>query len=106
MTALLRGGILENWILDMTPSRSISFAQRRLVTVCLLAISATYAATESRLTSAGPAYGIDYWREAEGLPQSKIRAIVQTYDGYIWLGTDNGVVRFNGASFTAFTAET
>jgi ligand-binding sensor domain-containing protein len=31
---------------------------------------------------------------------------VQTYDGYIWLGTDGGAVRFNGASFRAFTVET
>ncbi len=51
-------------------------------------------------------YGIDFWREAEGLPQSRIRDIVQTRDGYLWLGTDNGLVRFNGATFTAFTVET
>jgi ligand-binding sensor domain-containing protein len=57
-------------------------------------------------TALGSGYGIDFWREAEGLPQSRIRAIVQTRDGYIWLGTDNGVVRFNGANFTAFTVET
>jgi signal transduction histidine kinase/ligand-binding sensor domain-containing protein len=46
------------------------------------------------------------WREAEGLPQSRVRTIVQTHDGYIWLGTDGGAVRFNGASFRAFTVET
>ncbi len=51
-------------------------------------------------------YGLDFWREAEGLPQSRIRAILRTRDGYLWLGTDNGLVRFNGASFTAFTIET
>ncbi|MEP6902941.1 MAG: two-component regulator propeller domain-containing protein, partial [Actinomycetota bacterium] len=51
-------------------------------------------------------FQINFWREAEGLPQSKIRAITQTRDGYLWLGTDNGVVRFNGATFTAFTVET
>lgn len=51
-------------------------------------------------------YGIDFWREADGLPQSRIRAILQTRDGYLWLGTDNGLVRFNGTSFTAFTTET
>jgi signal transduction histidine kinase/ligand-binding sensor domain-containing protein len=50
-------------------------------------------------------YGVDRWREAEGLPQSRIRDIVQTRDGYIWLATDNGVVRFNGVSFTAMTME-
>ena len=50
--------------------------------------------------------GIDFWGEAEGLTQSRIRAIVQTRDAYIWLGTDYGLVRFNGTSFTAFTVET
>lgn len=52
-----------------------------------------------------PDYGIDFWREAEGLPQSRIRSIVQTKDGYLWLGTDNGLVRFNGSTFTAFTVQ-
>jgi ligand-binding sensor domain-containing protein/signal transduction histidine kinase len=51
-------------------------------------------------------YGIDFWREAEGFAQSRVRAIVQTHDGYIWLGTDGGLVRFNGESFTAFTIQT
>ena len=48
----------------------------------------------------------DFWREAEGFAQSRVRAIVQTSDGYIWLGTDGGLVRFNGESFTAFTTQT
>ena len=53
-----------------------------------------------------PSYGVDFWREADGLPQSRIKAIVQTHDGYLWLGTDGGLVRFNGAHFTAFTVQT
>ena len=53
-----------------------------------------------------PDYGIDFWGEAEGLRQSRIRSIVQTRDGYLWLGTDNGIVRFNGSSFTAFNVKT
>ena len=51
-------------------------------------------------------HGIDFWREAEGLPQSRIRTIVQSRDGYLWLGTDSGLVRFNGSTFTAFTVDT
>lgn len=50
-------------------------------------------------------YGVDFWREPEGFAQSRVRAIVQTRDGYIWLGTDGGLVRFNGESFTAFTVQ-
>lgn len=59
-----------------------------------------------RLPAETPGYGVDSWREAEGLPQSRIRAVLQTHDGYVWLGTDNGVVRFNGSTFTSFTVET
>ncbi|MGB7759689.1 MAG: two-component regulator propeller domain-containing protein [Bryobacteraceae bacterium] len=51
-------------------------------------------------------YGADFWREAEGFAQSRVRAIVQTRDGYMWFGTDGGLVRFNGESFTVFNTRT
>jgi ligand-binding sensor domain-containing protein len=51
-------------------------------------------------------YSIDTWDGAGGLPQIRIRAIVQTRDGYLWLGTANGLVRFDGVSFTTFGINT
>lgn len=50
-------------------------------------------------------YSLDFWHGAEGLSQSRVRAIVQTRDGYLWLGTDGGLVRFDGVSFTSFTVQ-
>lgn len=47
-------------------------------------------------------YGIDFWNENEGLTQSRLRGIVQTRDGYLWLGTSGGLVRFDGLTFTTF----
>jgi len=47
-------------------------------------------------------YGLDTWDGADGLPQFRIRAVVQTRDGYLWLGTANGLVRFDGVAFTTF----
>ena len=41
------------------------------------------------------------WQTRQGLPQSSILAIHQTRDGYLWLGTDDGVVRFDGVRFTS-----
>lgn len=38
----------------------------------------------------------------EGLPQSSVNDIIQTKDGYIWLATFGGLVRFDGNSFTTF----
>jgi signal transduction histidine kinase/ligand-binding sensor domain-containing protein len=47
------------------------------------------------------------WTTEEGLPQNTVNAIVQTRDGYIWLGTFGGLVRFDGLKFTIFnTANT
>ena len=37
-----------------------------------------------------------------GLPQNTIHALVQTSDGFIWLGTEVGLVRFDGYGFTTF----
>ena len=41
------------------------------------------------------------WQTRQGLPQSGIVAIHQTRDGYLWLGTDDGLVRFDGVRFTS-----
>ena len=49
-------------------------------------------------------YGLDFWHEAQGLLSNRIRDMVQTRDGYLWLGTDGGLVRFDGVSFTTFGA--
>jgi signal transduction histidine kinase/ligand-binding sensor domain-containing protein len=42
------------------------------------------------------------WKIEDGLPNSVVRGIVQTDDGYIWLATYEGLARFNGDSFTRF----
>jgi ligand-binding sensor domain-containing protein len=42
------------------------------------------------------------WDTRDGLPQNTITAIAQTRDGYLWLGTFGGLVRFDGNAFTVF----
>jgi len=42
------------------------------------------------------------WQIEHGLPSNTITAILQTRDGYLWLATDNGLVRFDGVRFTVF----
>ncbi|MEK7724732.1 MAG: two-component regulator propeller domain-containing protein, partial [Acidobacteriota bacterium] len=52
-------------------------------------------------------YQIEKWTTEQGLPQNTIAAIVQTRDGYLWLGTYGGLARFDGIKFTVFnTANT
>jgi ligand-binding sensor domain-containing protein/signal transduction histidine kinase len=46
-------------------------------------------------------YTVTTWNENDGLPAGRIRAIAQDADGYLWLGTDAGLVRFDGVRFDA-----
>ncbi|MBU8896686.1 response regulator [Corallococcus sp. M34] len=47
-------------------------------------------------------YVHDVWQSEDGLPQNTIFSMAQTRDGYVWLGTFEGLVRFDGARFTVF----
>ena len=42
------------------------------------------------------------WTQEDGLPQDAVRAIAQTPDGYLWIGTDEGLARFDGYDFARF----
>ena len=47
-------------------------------------------------------YSRTTWTQEAGLPQDTIRAIAQTPDGYLWLGTDEGLARFDGYDFVVY----
>ena len=51
-------------------------------------------------------YSISHWTQEQGLPQNTISAIAQTADGYLWLGTDEGLARFDGYEFVVFSRDT
>src|ERR1019366_8879127 len=42
------------------------------------------------------------WQKEQGLPQNVVHALAQTRDGYLWIGSDDGVARFDGARFVSF----
>ncbi len=39
------------------------------------------------------------WRVQDGLPEDTVQAIQQSPDGYLWIGTTGGLVRFDGSHF-------
>src|SRR5579863_3527224 len=47
-------------------------------------------------------YVHDVWQTEAGLPQNSVLTIAQTLDGYLWLGTEEGLVRFDGSRFAVF----
>src|SRR3954451_4161211 len=43
--------------------------------------------------AAAPNYFVRRWEAGNGLPSNNVRALVQTRDGYLWVGTSSGLVR-------------
>lgn len=39
------------------------------------------------------------WTTREGLPHNRVRAVIRSREGFLWLGTDAGVARFDGVDF-------
>ena len=63
--------------------------------------AAAQEATHERLDLRSPGSLRRYSYE-EGLPQASVNAIVRTRDGFLWLGTFGGLVRFDGREFRVF----
>ena len=67
-----------------------------LAALCLPALPAI--AADKPLT----AYNREVWTTRQGLPHNQVNAIAQSKDGYLWLGTWEGLVRYNGLEFHTF----
>lgn len=77
--------------------------RRPLVLACAIAVLCG-AANLRALDPATPLnqYGHDAWDGDSGLPQNTVTSILQSRNGYIWLGTQEGLVRFDGVRFAIF----
>ena len=85
-------------------SRSSWLAVLQIVSAALssfvLPIAAAAEPDRANTTVSWPA--VQVWRQPQGLPQNSVDAILQTRDGYLWLGTKGGLSRFDGVRFTTF----
>lgn len=43
------------------------------------------------------------WTSEAGLPENSVQAIAQTTDGFLWVGTQEGLARFDGEHFVTYT---
>jgi ligand-binding sensor domain-containing protein len=48
---------------------------------------------------------IDTWNVESGLPNNTVTALAQSQDGFLWVGTDNGLARFDGQQFRVFSPQ-
>ena len=63
----------------------------------------TWSAGTAQVASPAGDYGVQVWDTDSGLPHSTVTGVVQTPDGYIWIGTlRGGLARFDGSRFVNF----
>ncbi len=91
-------------------NRPLSFAASRKkydmapspAQVLVLAIARLSLLTLFWSSNAFAQYRFDSWTTDNGLPQNSISSIIQTRDGYLWMATFDGLVRFDGVQFKVF----
>ncbi len=76
----------------------------RVISVWLALAAFVIAALPCAAAQAGTFLGYTrhVWQASDGLPEQTVQAFAQTRDGYLWIGTSGGLVRFDGVHFTVF----
>ena len=72
-----------------------------LCTACTV-LCRCHAATAQTTASLFERHTYQVWNTSTGLPQDTVRQFLQTRDGYLWMATDGGLVRFDGFDFVTF----
>jgi ligand-binding sensor domain-containing protein/signal transduction histidine kinase len=72
--------------------------------LALLYLTSTTAAGQTAAADSIP-YSRRVWQSADGLPEDFAQSLARTRDGYLWIGTSGGLVRFDGVRFTVFNRE-
>jgi signal transduction histidine kinase/ligand-binding sensor domain-containing protein len=70
-----------------------------------LASNAGAALTISERTATTDQHRITYWTSEQGLPQNTVVSLLQSAEGYLWIGTRYGLARFDGVQMTDYSAE-
>ncbi len=73
-----------------------------LVAFCVLLLSWAVLGAETNAPSPTGNWVVRTWQTKDGLPQNYVYALLQTRDGYLWVGTGGGLARFDGVRFRTF----
>ena len=87
---------------EFFPSRRPT--QRPWSLISLLALTLVVCPSDLRASdgTASPNYVMATWASEKGLPPGDVFAVAQDVEGYLWLGTPTGLLRFDGHYFTTW----
>src|SRR5689334_11422509 len=88
--------------MHQTAALSLRARSAAVLALSLLGLSLASPSVEAVPVSGATNYFFESWPLADGSDLNSVTAIVQSQDGYLWLGTYNGLVRFDGVRFTTF----
>src|SRR5690349_10611602 len=87
----------------MRTGRRLAFARAACLLTIMLAASGTRTSAAS-FTEGLSGYSVVSWSEADGRPLGSVYGIAQAEDGYLWIGSDAGLLRFDGWRFLPWAA--
>src|SRR4051812_22688770 len=100
MAALLRPRLAWVRVSPPTVREPSTLATVACAAIVVALLAASPSAGEPRDGSADPAgYTLTAWTAQGDLALGDVLAIAEDREGYLWLGTSGGLVRFDGASF-------
>ena len=101
------GFAIGEWSLPEGGERMIYRQQRLLPLLAMVVLLATVSSVRAlgRQRHLNE-FGQQTWKSDSGLPQNTVHAVLQTRDGFLWIGTEGGLVRFDGVSFRTYSTET
>src|SRR5260370_33778952 len=95
----------KSWLRNLNIFRNGSFAALSLPKWAMLGVVALYLAVSASALDPKPPvsqYIRSSWGPEKGFASGSLTAIAQTTDGYLWVGTDKGLIRFDGLNFRQF----
>src|SRR5690348_2164292 len=78
---------------------TLSLELFRLLGVCVVVVCSARTARAVDPGRTMSQYVHDRWGVESGFPRGPVYSIDQTKDGYLWIGTEKGLVRFDGLGF-------
>lgn len=75
---------------------------KNIIMMLMLAIVATPAFPDGKTNS----FSFDFYSQADGLPNNQVQCIYQDREGWMWIGTSQGLSRFDGYRFVNFIHDT